>query len=173
MEEVLDVVVATESVTEATKEENILMGLDPNYFLTRHRTRLNKLKRDKRSEALIVDYIQELAKIEEDGLVSLYKHRIQPHNYHRAVGSAVNMLGGNKQHQYYVSYYTYQANRLPFCCGVSEYGDFKFFHCKKTNQELLHNLVLDLIRLNANSNREAFSGAISIINYCSLNVYII
>lgn len=61
-----------------------------------------------------------------------------------------------------------QCSILPYCCGISEYGNFMFngkYALDSNLENTKYNLIIDLIRLHSMFHRKNVSGAYSIINY--------
>lgn len=156
-----------EEVVETNKEEsNDLLKLDPKYFLENATNRLKKLKRAgvKKSIDKIVKYLMILALTEQNKEGATIKDFNSTNFSNRSNSSFIKLMIGNDRffNEYF---YIYQANRMPFCCGVTEYGNFSFREIKLVDKDLVFNLILDLIRLSASNKRALFSGALGVINY--------
>jgi hypothetical protein len=165
-------VVKEEVIYKDIKEiDNPIIQIDSSYFLSKHKTRLRKLGKTVADTTInsnhIWQYLQALSCIEQDDTLNDFS---KMDNYLRSriadTGACINMLKTSKYsvEPYMIAFLKYSAKRLPFCCGVTEYGDFGFPDLKM-NKELFYNLLIDLIRLKAASRRQSFSGAVGIINY--------
>lgn len=150
------------------RQNNIFADKDVGYFKTNHLKRLKTFKKDKIDENQIFEYLQILASIEQDNsLEKLTEIKTVQQSYYRTNGSGITIKINSPMsvYQFKMNYYTYVASRLPYCCGVTEYGNFNFINYERTDSTLALNLMLDLIRLSADRNRKNFSGAVGLINY--------
>lgn len=164
--EVVKMITKGDIKKEEVKENNLL-GLDPTYFMSNASKRISKLKKDKNSIENIFEYLKILATTEQNDnefTVDKFTRNTAVNESARnfvKINKVTNVLNWNPG----IYFYIYQANRLPYCCGVTEYGNFQFTEYKLVDQNLVYNLIIDLIRLSANNERRQFSGAVGIINY--------
>lgn len=151
---------------------NPLVDLDYTYLTTNHLERLKFYISGYPFHIILDNIYQYLIVI---GIIEWRKSKeqwkdIKSHNLKIYEGSFYCKFLSDYD-SFNVSYYynvSFRATRLPYCCGVSEYGEFIFNALESISKELSilkYNLFIDLIRLHSMYYRKEMSGAYSMINY--------
>ncbi len=153
---------------ELKKINNPLADKDLSYFLENHENRIQELKESKTSEEDIFNFLVILTNIEQDKRYSIkdlpFSGSLNTRTYRSSYTQLVIPSGFSSPTRAYM--FLYAASILPYCCGVTEFGNFNFYNYTKVDRNLVFNLVIDLIRLSANNNRiGSGSGAVGLINY--------
>lgn len=152
---------------------NLLAFRSLNYFYSNHKKRVLELSKIKTTTNSLsgIDLIQQFLKI----LVNIEQEKdVDTSKLFNPVPTNFS-LRGTQLNLYTTKYgagsvvterlFNYTSQTLPYCCGVCEYGGFSYIKPSKVEIKLVHNLILDLIKLTADRDRKDHTGAVGLINY--------
>lgn len=150
--------------------ESKFLDVPIDYFKTNALKRIKQLRRSNKNSIneifkylLVLAFVEADMEISRDSIRAFQDDRYRSNNSDTRSSIKLSRQGLFGIVNYY--FYSYLSSRLPYCCGVTEYGQFGFEKIIKVDQDLVYNLVLDLIKLSANGCRTSHSGAVGIINY--------